>query len=232
MNYLTINCMLCCLRVTTTQRPPPLSGPRRQELPQIRLCPRYLTHTGMATRPCIASALRLRLMSSNQYPLLRGDALPAPQRHGARVAPLGVGPALEAEEAAPDGAPHPGVVGVQRSRIAEVEESVEEHVHDLVGLAEAVPRAVLTRAEVHRASVGLDGRGGVLHLDVLVPQERPCAQVRRVQLERALEVLHGPLVPPPARVVVPTTMHVSGRYLSTATARCARCDSATFWSFT
>ena len=42
------------------------------------------------------------------------------------------------------------------------------HFEDLVGLAEAVPGAVVLAVDVDGAPVGLDCRVSVLHLDVLV----------------------------------------------------------------
>eukprot|EP00976_Prorocentrum_cordatum_P095593 1190241-Prorocentrum_minimum.AAC.1 len=57
-----------------------------------------------------------------------------------------------------------------------------------------LPGAVVAGIDVHCAAVGVDGGGGVLHLHVLVPHERPRRQVVAVQLQRAREVKHRLLV--------------------------------------
>lgn len=76
------------------------------------------------------------------------------------------------------------------------------HLEDLVGLAEAVPGAVVAAVDVDSAAVGFDSRVGVLELDVLVAHEGPGGEAGAVQGQGAAEVVYGFFVLGEQRVVV------------------------------
>jgi hypothetical protein len=84
--------------------------------------------------------------------------------------------------------PHARVVRRQLRGLAVVEESIVRHLHHLVRLPKAVPRAHVPRVGVDGAPVRVDRAAVALELEELVADEAPRVEARGVELERALEV--------------------------------------------
>jgi hypothetical protein len=96
--------------------------------------------------------------------------------------------ATETLEALAQCAPHARIVRSQRGGATIIVQCVERHLENLVGLAEAVPGAIVALIGVERLAVGLNGSLGVLQLHVLVSEQRPRRDVARIEPQRALEV--------------------------------------------
>lgn len=90
----------------------------------------------------------------------------------------------------------------QSSCVLVVVERIVMHAKQLIGLAEPIPSSVVLPIDVHRASVRLDRRMRVLHLNIFMAHQCPGGKVGPIQFCRSPEVLDGFLVFLPQRVVV------------------------------
>eukprot|EP00968_Pinguiococcus_pyrenoidosus_P009427 scaffold733_cov267-Pinguiococcus_pyrenoidosus.AAC.50 len=115
-------------------------------------------------------SLSLRIPSThlNVLPVVAGSlvrrALLVVVRDGPLVATNGAHRPVQALVAEPERIPHSSVVWLQRCSLAIVVQGVREHLKDLVGLAEAVPRAKVPRIHVDGAPVRFNRRPRVLEL--------------------------------------------------------------------
>mmetsp|Transcript_11869 Transcript_11869/g.21930 ORF Transcript_11869/g.21930 Transcript_11869/m.21930 type:complete len:328 (+) Transcript_11869:498-1481(+) len=169
----------------------------RERSRQLRLIPQL-----QMTQIALGSLLLIAILAVQLRQFPCGNSLAIAQRYRTLVALLGIRPSIQTEEASPDGTPHACVVGMQRSCLSEVKECVQQHVHDFVGLTETIPRSIFSIANVHGTSIGFYCSGSILHFNVLVPQQCPCAQIRSIEFECSLKVLHSLFVPALARVVI------------------------------
>mmetsp|Transcript_14120 Transcript_14120/g.32867 ORF Transcript_14120/g.32867 Transcript_14120/m.32867 type:complete len:317 (-) Transcript_14120:636-1586(-) len=123
--------------------------------------------------------------------LLRGDPLVVLLGDRPFVGPNGVRDLVEGRKALADGAPHSRIVRPEGRRLSVVEQGVQVHVEELVGLAQAVPGPVILGRDRNGPPVGFHGLLGLLQLDVFVTHEGPGRRVGPIELEGPLEVQDG-----------------------------------------
>lgn len=62
------------------------------------------------------------------------------------------------------------------------------HILELISLPQPIPSPKVLLINLHGTPIGLNGARDILHLEILVPHERPGRQTRPIQLQRLPKV--------------------------------------------
>mmetsp|Transcript_26156 Transcript_26156/g.63774 ORF Transcript_26156/g.63774 Transcript_26156/m.63774 type:complete len:243 (-) Transcript_26156:1116-1844(-) len=119
---------------------------------------------------------------------LRGNTFRVFLRHRSFVCPNGIGNLVQCHKTESHCTPHASIIRTQHGCLAVIEQSVQMHIEEFIGLSQSIPSTIILGADSDRSSIGFHGGLGLLQFHILVSHQGPSTSIRSIQFQCPLKV--------------------------------------------